>query len=144
MGRDQLDNATRVTERGAGLRLEPDAGADAISAAVRRLLYEPGFREAAVRLGARLRAEAQGDQAVTELEGLARNDRQTVPAYARLLRPGSVTGGGAAHDLEVEQCAPAPGRDRRRGLRNRAPLAVEAQVEGKASTAEESTSRYRR
>jgi hypothetical protein len=30
MGRDQLDNATRVTERGAGLRLEPDAGADAM------------------------------------------------------------------------------------------------------------------
>jgi UDP:flavonoid glycosyltransferase YjiC (YdhE family) len=80
MGRDQLDNATRVTERGAGLRLEPDAGADAIAAAVRRLLDEPGFRKAAARLGARLRAEAQGDEAVAELEGLVRNDRQTVPA----------------------------------------------------------------
>jgi MGT family glycosyltransferase len=80
MGRDQLDNATRVTERGAGLRLEPDAGADAIAAAVRRLLDEPGFRDAAARLGARLRAEAQGDEAAAELEGLARNDRQTVPA----------------------------------------------------------------
>jgi MGT family glycosyltransferase len=80
MGRDQLDNATRVTERGAGLRLEPDAGADAIAAAVRRLLDEPGFREAAERLGARLRAEARGDEAAAELEGLVRNDRQTVPA----------------------------------------------------------------
>ena len=80
MGRDQLDNATRVTEPGAGLRLEPEAGADAIAAAVRRLLDEPGLREAAVRLGARLRAEAQGDDAVAELEGLVRNDRQTVPA----------------------------------------------------------------
>ena len=80
MGRDQLDNATRVTERGAGLRLEPDAEADTIAAAVRRLLDDPGFRQAAARLGARLRAEAQGDQAVAELEGLVRNDRQTVPA----------------------------------------------------------------
>ena len=80
MGRDQLDNATRVTERGAGLRLEPDAGADAIAAAVRRLLHEPGFREAAARLGDRLRAEAHGDKAAAELEGLVRNDRQTVPA----------------------------------------------------------------
>jgi MGT family glycosyltransferase len=80
MGRDQLDNATRVTGRGAGLRLEPDAGADAIAAAVRRLLQEPGFREAAARLGARLRAEAHGDKAVAELEGLVQNDRQTVPA----------------------------------------------------------------
>jgi MGT family glycosyltransferase len=80
MGRDQLDNATRVTERGAGLRLEPDAGTDAIAAAVRRLLDEPGFRDAAARLGAQLRAEAQGDQAVAELEALARNDRETIPA----------------------------------------------------------------
>lgn len=80
MGRDQLDNATRVTERGAGLRLQPDAGADAIAATVRRLLDEPDFREAAARLGALLRAEAQGDAAVGELEALVRSDRQTVPA----------------------------------------------------------------
>jgi UDP:flavonoid glycosyltransferase YjiC (YdhE family) len=69
-----------VTERGAGLRLEPDAGADAIAAAVRRLLDEPGFRKAAARLGARLRPEAQGDEAVAELEALVRNDRHTLPA----------------------------------------------------------------
>ncbi len=80
MGRDQLDNATRVTERGAGLRLEPDAEADAIAAGVQRLLDEPGFREAAARLGAHLRADAQGDEAVSELEGLVGNERETVPA----------------------------------------------------------------
>jgi MGT family glycosyltransferase len=80
MGRDQLDNATRVTERGAGLRLDPDAGADAIAAAVQRLLDEPGFREAAAQLGARLRAEAQGDEVVGELEALVRNDHETVLA----------------------------------------------------------------
>jgi hypothetical protein len=59
-----------VTERGAGLRLEPDAGADAIAAAVRRLLDEFGFREAAGRIGGRLRAEAQDDPAAAELERL--------------------------------------------------------------------------
>jgi hypothetical protein len=56
------------------------ASRHAIAAAVRRLLDAPGFREAAARLGARLRAEAQGDEAVAELEGLVRNDRRTVPA----------------------------------------------------------------
>jgi MGT family glycosyltransferase len=80
MGRDQLDNATRVTERGAGLRLEPDASSEAIAAAVRRLLDEPGVRDAATRLGSRLRAEAQSDEAVAELERLARNGRPAVPA----------------------------------------------------------------
>jgi MGT family glycosyltransferase len=80
MGRDQLDNATRVTERGAGLRLEPDASSEAIAAAVRRLLDEPGFRDAATRLGSRLRAEAQSDEAVAELERLVRNGRPAVPA----------------------------------------------------------------
>jgi hypothetical protein len=51
------------------------ASRHAIAAAVRRLLDAPGFREAA-----RLRAEAQGDEAVAELEGMVRNDRQPVPA----------------------------------------------------------------
>ena len=70
MGRDQLDNATRVTERGAGLRLEPDAGREAIAAAVRRLLDEPAFRANAKQIGARLRAETEADTAVAELEAL--------------------------------------------------------------------------
>jgi MGT family glycosyltransferase len=70
MGRDQLDNAARVTERGAGLRQEPDADTEAIAAAVRRLLDEPSFREGAARLGAQLRAEAKSDRAVEELEDL--------------------------------------------------------------------------
>jgi MGT family glycosyltransferase len=80
MGRDQLDNATRVTERGAGLRLEPDASSEAIAAAVRRLLDEPGFRNATTRLGSSLRAEAQSDEAVAELERLACNGRPALPA----------------------------------------------------------------
>jgi UDP:flavonoid glycosyltransferase YjiC (YdhE family) len=70
MGRDQLDNGARVTERGAGLQLPQDADTDAIAAAVHRLLHEPSFREGAARLGAQLRAEAKSDRAVEELEDL--------------------------------------------------------------------------
>ena len=69
MGRDQLDNAARVVARGAGLRLKPGAGSHAIAAAVRRLLDEPGHREGARRVGAKLRAEMQRDEAADELEG---------------------------------------------------------------------------
>jgi len=39
-GRDQNDNAVRVTERGAGLMLMPDAETPAIAAALNRLLTE--------------------------------------------------------------------------------------------------------
>jgi MGT family glycosyltransferase len=71
MGRDQNDNATRVTERGAGLQLTPETASDAIAQATRRLLDEPSFAEAAAQLGARIRDDAAGDEAVVELEGLA-------------------------------------------------------------------------
>ena len=70
MGRDQLDNAARVSERGVGLRLEPDATSEEIAAAVRALLDEPEFRQATSRLGARLREEVEQDGAVAELEAL--------------------------------------------------------------------------
>jgi UDP:flavonoid glycosyltransferase YjiC (YdhE family) len=73
MGRDQLDNATRVTERGAGLQLGQDAEPEAIAQAVRSLLDEPGFREAAAHLGAQIRDDASGDDAVAELERLGSN-----------------------------------------------------------------------
>jgi MGT family glycosyltransferase len=71
MGRDQLDNATRVTERGAGLQLGQDADAQTIAAGVRRLLDEPAFGEGAARLGAAIREDAAGDAAAAELEALA-------------------------------------------------------------------------
>jgi UDP:flavonoid glycosyltransferase YjiC (YdhE family) len=71
MGRDQLDNAARVTARGAGLRLPPRVSARAIAGAVQRLLDEPAHREGARRLGARLRAETGRDAAADELEELA-------------------------------------------------------------------------
>ena len=70
-GRDQNDNAVRVTERGAGLSLLPDASPATIRAACERLLREPSFRAAAQRLGDRVAAEAQHSTVVDELEALA-------------------------------------------------------------------------
>ena len=51
MGRDQGDNAARVVARGAGLSVTDSATEEEIAAAVGRLLAEPHFRAAAVRLG---------------------------------------------------------------------------------------------
>jgi hypothetical protein len=71
-GRDQDDNARRVTERGAGLSLPLSAGTEEIVAATRRLLDEPGFAEGAQRLGRAVRAEADASPLVVELEAAAR------------------------------------------------------------------------
>jgi len=78
-GRDQVDNARRVTERGAGLSLAPGATAEEIAEAVLRLLGEPGFRAAAEHLGAAVRREAEASPLVELLEALART-RALTPA----------------------------------------------------------------
>ncbi len=70
-GRDQNDNAVRVTERGAGLALMPDAPVEAIRAACKRLLSEPEFRFAARRLGDLVAAETENSTVLQELEGVA-------------------------------------------------------------------------
>jgi UDP:flavonoid glycosyltransferase YjiC (YdhE family) len=71
MGRDQKDNAVRAARHGAALRLSPRARPDAIAAAVRRLVQEPDFRRAAQQLGARLRADANPEALVAEVESAA-------------------------------------------------------------------------
>jgi len=70
-GRDQNDNAVRVTERGAGLSLMPDASVEAIRAAGGRLLTEPAFRAAAKDLGDLVAAEAENSTIIAELEAAA-------------------------------------------------------------------------
>ena len=77
MGRDQPDNAARIAARGAGVRLDPQAPADAIAAAVMRVLADRSFAEAARTWGAAIRAEveANGDVAVDRLEALAASAR---------------------------------------------------------------------
>ena len=67
-GRDQADNARRVTARGAGVALKKTADEKAIAAAVRRVLDDPAFAVAAGRLGATIREDAAGDALVRELE----------------------------------------------------------------------------
>ncbi|HTY93956.1 MAG TPA: nucleotide disphospho-sugar-binding domain-containing protein [Steroidobacteraceae bacterium] len=70
-GRDQHDNAIRVTERGAGLALPPGASMQEIQSAVVRLLGEDHFRVAAKRLGDAIAAETDYLRLLTRLEGLA-------------------------------------------------------------------------
>ena len=59
-GRDQPENARRLAVRGAGLTLRRGSSARTIAAAVRRMLGEPSFTAAAERLGAEVRAQADG------------------------------------------------------------------------------------
>jgi UDP:flavonoid glycosyltransferase YjiC (YdhE family) len=70
-GRDQNDNAVRVTHRGAGLSLPPSASVAEIRAALERLLDEPAFRRAAGELGDAVAHEAENSPVVELLEILA-------------------------------------------------------------------------
>ena len=69
-GRDQPDNAARLTARGAGVKVSKKASPAKVAAAVQRVLDDPSFRTAAARLGAQVRAEADSGAALAELEGL--------------------------------------------------------------------------
>jgi UDP:flavonoid glycosyltransferase YjiC (YdhE family) len=69
-GRDQADNAARLTARGAGLTVERSASPDEIATAVRRLLEDPSFRAGASRLGDSIRRDAASGALVAELEDL--------------------------------------------------------------------------
>ena len=71
MGRDQADNAARVTARGAGLRLRARASSGDIAAALQRILSDDQFRAAAGRLGAHIRATAGPRVAVEVIEASA-------------------------------------------------------------------------
>lgn len=70
-GRDQADNATRVTVRGAGIALKKTAAPKAIAAAVTTLLDTPRYRANAEQLGATIRKDADSDALLRELEGIA-------------------------------------------------------------------------
>jgi UDP:flavonoid glycosyltransferase YjiC (YdhE family) len=76
-GRDQADNAARVTARHAGIAVKRTASAAGIATAVRSLLDDPSYREGAARLGHAVRRDAQRGALVQELEDLP------APAVAR-------------------------------------------------------------
>jgi UDP:flavonoid glycosyltransferase YjiC (YdhE family) len=69
-GRDQADNARRITSRGAGISLRRSAKPTKIATAVERLLDTPAYRAAAERLGESILRDAAGDALVDELEDL--------------------------------------------------------------------------
>lgn len=82
-GRDQADNAVRVTSRGAGLSVSRSAKPAKIAAAVRRLLDDPSFRTGAERLGRAFRQDASSSLLVAELEG----DLETSGSQERRVTP---------------------------------------------------------
>ncbi len=69
-GRDQDGNAARIAEHGAGLVLPPNAQSPEIAHALGRLLEEPGFAQAAERLGSAVEREMRESRVVEELEAL--------------------------------------------------------------------------
>ncbi|MCK9794510.1 glycosyltransferase [Isoptericola sp. 4D.3] len=69
-GRDQADNAVRVTLRGAGRALPRKASAERVADAVRRVLDDPSYADAATALGAAVRQDAEGSTLLAELEDL--------------------------------------------------------------------------
>jgi UDP:flavonoid glycosyltransferase YjiC (YdhE family) len=69
-GRDQADNAVRVTSRGAGVSVSRGAKPKVIAGAVRTLLDDGSYRSAAAHLGELLRHDAESGQLVAELEDL--------------------------------------------------------------------------
>lgn len=70
-GRDQGDNAVRITERGAGLSLPNTASTEEMRAALSRLLNEPGFKANARRLGDAVAREVEQSTLIGDLEALA-------------------------------------------------------------------------
>lgn len=87
MGRDQNDNAARVTYHGAGLRLDPSASPQVLGEAVRRVLSEPDFAERAVALGRAIAEEGPGPaRLVAEIEDFVlRCSREALSARDRHL-----------------------------------------------------------
>ena len=71
LGRDQPDNAARVAERGAGLRLSPTAPAAEIAAAIGAVLADPRYKEAAKTLGDRIATDCAHRSAEKELIAFA-------------------------------------------------------------------------
>jgi MGT family glycosyltransferase len=67
-GRDQADNAARVTTRGAGIAVPRRASATRIAKAVITVLDDPSYRQAAAHLGRSIAQDAAGGALLEELE----------------------------------------------------------------------------
>ncbi|MFB6610371.1 glycosyltransferase [Agromyces sp. NPDC056379] len=69
-GRDQADNAVRVTERGAGVAISRRSPSRKIGRAVASVLGDDRYRRAAARLGEQVAQDAAGPALLDELEGV--------------------------------------------------------------------------
>lgn len=74
-GRDQADNAVRVTSRGAGVAVPRGSSSARIARAIETVLDDPTYRAAAHELGEAIARDAESTALIEELEG--------VPARAR-------------------------------------------------------------
>ncbi len=79
-GRDQNDNAARVTARGAGLMLPASAAAADFRAAIHAVLADPAYADGARALGDRVAEEADHSPVAGELERLASPGRRRLAA----------------------------------------------------------------
>jgi MGT family glycosyltransferase len=69
-GRDQADNAVRVTTRGAGMRVSRGASPTRIARAVTDVANLPRYRRAARELGAAIRHDVEASTLMAELENV--------------------------------------------------------------------------
>lgn len=70
MGRDQNDNAIKVQHHGFGIALRAKAGPDKISTAIRRILEEEGFKQAASSFRDDIRSSDKYELTLQEIEDL--------------------------------------------------------------------------
>jgi MGT family glycosyltransferase len=70
-GRDQADNAIRVTERGAGLSLPTTSDPATFGVAIATVLAESRYAKAAQELGERVAEEVHNSPVIAQLETLA-------------------------------------------------------------------------
>ncbi len=70
MGRDQGDNAARVTHHGVGLRVGSGASSAEVAEALRRILADEAFTTKATALGQEIRAEVSEGAAVQAISQL--------------------------------------------------------------------------
>lgn len=76
-GRDQGDNAARVTWHGAGRTVSRTATPAALATAIRQVLADPSYRQNAVRLGTALRRDADSGTLLAELEHIGPQPKAT-------------------------------------------------------------------
>ena len=82
LGRDQPDNAARVVQAGAGLRVRKNASAATLREAIGRVLDDDRYRAGAGRMAAQLARERDEGLVVDELERVAARSPEGVSGAA--------------------------------------------------------------